>query len=329
MSNLLVTNLCNRDCAYCFAVPYRRANSGRFLAEGQYQRFLDYLDRSGIDQVRLIGGEPTLHPQFDSFIRSARRRGRSVVVFTNGFMPERALEALLDLPEGACHVLVNVTTGEGGPLEQRKTADRQGETLRRLGSRAQLSFTVHQLAFDLTEAIDLIDKTNCQRSIRLGIAHPAGVWNRYIHPKHYRTVGLRIASFTGLLTQRGVTLELDCGFVRCMFSQEELDALKQCGAHLAWRCSPVIDIGLDGEAIPCFPLAELEKLDGALERTAGEIREEFNRNLRYYRVVGIYPECSTCSVRVVENCSGGCLASACMRLRGEGFRYHFNPGLCS
>src|SRR5512141_2870784 len=101
MTNLLLTNLCNRECSYCFAVSYRKAASGHYLSEDQYQQFLDYLDRSNIDQVRLLGGEPTLHPQFDSLVQSAWGRGKSVIVFSNGFMPERALEALLELPEEA------------------------------------------------------------------------------------------------------------------------------------------------------------------------------------------------------------------------------------
>ena len=108
-----------------------------------------------------------------------------------------------------------------------------------------------------------------------------------------------------------------------------LDSLRQSGAHLAWRCSPVIDIGLDGQAIPCFPLAGVGKLEHAFEKTASEIQEFFHQKLRFYRIVGIYPDCSSCSLRVTESCPGGCLASALKRLRTDDFRYHFNPSFCS
>jgi hypothetical protein len=193
--------------------------------------------------------------------------------------------------------------------------------LTRLKDRAQAAFTIYQVNFDLSAAIELVEKAGCRRSIRLGLAHPSQDQNQFIHPKHYRVVGKRIASFADRLNQAGITAELDCGFVRCMFSQDDLDALKPSGAHLAWVCSPIIDIGLDGRAIPCFPLSGLLSCQGALEKTAQEIRGFFEQSLRYYRVIGIYPECSSCDLRVIENCSSGCLGAVLRRIRTDDVHY--------
>ncbi len=76
MANLAISERCNLTCSYCFAADYlglRQARS-QFMSLAQYDDLLDFLDRSGIDQVRLLGGEPTLHPQFDILIQKARAR---------------------------------------------------------------------------------------------------------------------------------------------------------------------------------------------------------------------------------------------------------------
>lgn len=323
MTNLLLTNRCNQDCPYCFAVDYRKADASGYLSEERFWQFLDYLDRSKIQQARLLGGEPTLHPQFDAFVKLAWQRGKKIVVFSNGYMPPKALSALLDLPEDACHVLVNITAGNWLSNPRSPQNSRPIQVLSRLKNRAQLSYTIHRQDFDLTPAIELIDKTNCQRSIRVGIAHPATGQNRSIHPKQYRAIGRRLASFAAVLKRWQITIELDCGFVRCMFSTEEMELLNQSGAHLAWRCSPVIDLDVNGQAAACFPLSEIASFPNALEKTAEELRQSFNQKLHLFRIVGIYPECSSCTLRVTEKCSAGCLSHALQRLRKDEFQYHY------
>lgn len=135
MANLTVSAVCNQHCPYCFTSDH--LNSSRadrsFLEISDFDARLDFLDRSGIDQVRLLGGEPTLHPQFPELIKRARARNKKIVVFTNGLMPEEALACLEELPTTECNVLVNVNE----PAEANKeTFERQRATIHRLGERA-------------------------------------------------------------------------------------------------------------------------------------------------------------------------------------------------
>jgi len=337
MANILLTNLCNLKCSYCFAAPFLSdpGNNQQFLSLETFEKYLDFSDRSGLQQVRLMGGEPTLHPDFEKFVLLAQQRGKHVVVFTNGLMPSKALQALLDLPVSECSALVNITplddkvysgdqswnVGAQGKAAQLK-AERLSKTLSRLGLRAQLGYTIFQHGqLDLSWIVEIIDRAGCCRSIRLGMAQPAKNGNSFVHPKKYQQIGKQVAEFTQKAAKEGVTVELDCGFVRCMFSEEDMQTLKQSQAHIAWRCSPVLDFDWNGSAFPCFPLAEITRIEDGLSQTTQALRAQFEKTLSYFRVCGIFPECSSCGLRITEKCSGGCLASTLRRMKDQAIRY--------
>src|SRR5689334_2712580 len=98
MANLEIASICNLNCPFCFAHKYMveavRDHKDKFISIRDYQLHLDFLDRSNIDQVRLIGGEPTLHPEFPLLIQLAQERNKKIAVFSNGLMPPKALQSL-------------------------------------------------------------------------------------------------------------------------------------------------------------------------------------------------------------------------------------------
>jgi len=275
---------------------------------------LDFLARSGIDRVRLMGGEPTLHPQFAELIEQIRSTGRAVTVFSNGLMPAGALACLEALDPKECVVLVNVN--EPDPGLNRRVHARQRDTIWRLGRRAMLGFNIYRTNFRPEFLLDLVAETGCSPTIRLSMAQPAlSGTNRYIHPNQYRTVAIAITRFARLAAEAGVTLEFDCGFVRCMFSAEDLEVLRAAGANFGWRCNPILDIDLEGNVLHCYPLARLISLPLTPVVDAVALRSEFERRLQPYRQAGVFAECSTCSFKATSQCTGGCLAAAIRRFR--------------
>src|SRR5512147_2414606 len=112
MANLVVADVCNMKCAFCFARDYLDASNAdsapRFIALDVFEQQLDFLARSGINEIRLIGGEPTLHPHFPELIAAAQQIGKHIVVFTHGLLSETVMACLESLPVEQCTVLVNV-----------------------------------------------------------------------------------------------------------------------------------------------------------------------------------------------------------------------------
>lgn len=329
MANLTITTVCNQHCAYCFTVDHLGDDCGqdggsgdavgaRHISEDAFESRLDFLQRSGIKEVRLLGGEPTLHPQFPELIDSVAMRGMHVVVFTNGLAPPGALECLASLPAERCTVMVNVNQPNGAESDGHHA--RKMDTLRQLGQRALLGFNIYQPDFQLDFLFQLIAETDCKPAVRLGMAHPClSGDNQYIHPNQYRAVAVKIVQAACLAASGGVSLDFDCGFVRCMFSDAELDTLREASAKIGWRCNPILDIDLHGNVIHCFPLSRFGRLPLAPDSDATAMREAFEEQTRPYRQAGVYKECSTCHFKAAGECSGGCLATTMRRFRHTPF----------
>lgn len=320
MANLIVAEVCNMACPFCFAgyqtPAVKTSSNSAFLSLDDFERRLDFLDRSNINDVRLMGGEPTLHPQFVELVRRARQRNKKVVVFTNAVISEAVLHCLEELPVEACHVLVNMNSSRktGGHVEE--DLRRRSEVLGRLGKRAFPGYTIFSPNFQLEPLIQIILDSGCRKAIRVGLAQPmTHATNVYLHPKQYPLVGQRLAEMARNAAKAGIQVELDCGFVHCMFTQEDLEFFKQSASEIIFHCNAILDIGLDNRVIHCFPLAGQKAVQLSAGVTDTELRKELSTLMQPYRAAGIYKECSTCRFKSSGECTGGCLAGTLQRFR--------------
>jgi len=322
LANLVISNVCNLDCDYCFARDFLEGNAnatGRsFISEDAFRSRLDFLERSDIQEVRLIGGEPGLHPLFAGLLHEAEKRFQNIVVFSNGILNDEALAALEALPPERLTVMVNLAAqvGTGGEENLR---DR---VLKGLGRRLLLGYTISQIDFNCDALIPLILENNCHKSIRLGLAQPtlAGR-NKFLHPSQYPLVSDRIVAFSRLAAGQGIRVEFDCSFVHCMFSHRDFEELHELGAYAEYRCNPVLDIDLQDQISYCFPLAGRFTASFESQTTASDFRQWFAECTRPFRLAGIYKECSSCPHKLSEACTGGCLAATIMRFKDASFRF--------
>jgi hypothetical protein len=87
--DLEITHACNKHCPFC---DQRIASSPfKHMSWEQYARVVDAMRGLKVGLVRLIGGEPLMHPEFSGLVRRVRNDfpGAAMVMTTNG--------ALLDL----------------------------------------------------------------------------------------------------------------------------------------------------------------------------------------------------------------------------------------
>ncbi len=84
-------HLCNNRCVFCVSGQRTAMGEAHPVAADPVVAKLEEARARGIDKVTLLGGEPTLQPEFLAIVRRAVALGyREIVVFTNGVKTARA-----------------------------------------------------------------------------------------------------------------------------------------------------------------------------------------------------------------------------------------------
>ncbi|MBN2103542.1 radical SAM protein [bacterium] len=311
MANIAITSRCNLHCSYCFTQEIYRNESDGFghMTLPVFKKALDFVVRSDIKQIRILGGEPTLHPQFSTFLDLALRTGRPVRIFSNGTMSEQVLDLLSQIPDDRITLVININNPDefvSSPI--RKTV------LAKLHSKIIPGLNIYRKGIELNPMLALIETYDLKKQVRLGLAHPcAGYNNQYLPVRHYFDVGRNIVDFARTAAGRSVRINLDCGFVPCMFGNTDLQSLgldRELGLH----CEPIPDILPDGSLVPCYPLSGMQRHGLDKFDTAGSLRDQFKQTLSLYEALGIFKTCSICDYKHNGLCTGGCVAHKLRRI---------------
>lgn len=325
MPNVLLTNQCVRSCPYCFAKKYMSEESqDDFLSWENLIYIADFLKSSGEKNFSLLGGEPTLHPNFNDFVLYLLERDFNIRVFTSGIMSNEKLQeaAFLfkDLPMERLCFICNIND----PVKT-ATSLSETESIKRFfyafGPRIVPGFNIYRKDFDLNFLIKYINEFGLQRDLRIGISHPIPqTRNRFISIKHIDSVLERLFSFIPLFERFRIIPGLDCGFPLCRITDTNLAWLfRYAGKKNQFGCGPVIDIGPDMSIWPCFPLASFHRKSLFDFNSLGEIFDYYRRIHDVVRneVSGIYDECDDCRFREDGLCNGGCIAHSVSRFQEE------------
>jgi hypothetical protein len=95
---------CNRSCEFCFASGLAK-QFPEDMTSGDFSKVLDWARSNGCHRVRLLGGEPTQHPDFKGLLNACREKNFLAHVFTNALFV-KGLPASMD-PSVVQEVTVN------------------------------------------------------------------------------------------------------------------------------------------------------------------------------------------------------------------------------
>ena len=121
-----LTRLCNQRCLFCLD---SWNHNGTYVDTAQLFQYIELGHRLGRERLILSGGEPTIHPDYEKFIRHGRREGYDwIQTVTNGMMfayPEftrKCIQAGLDEVTMSIHGhtarIQDRLTGVKGAFEQ-------------------------------------------------------------------------------------------------------------------------------------------------------------------------------------------------------------------
>ena len=174
--NLIITDVCNRSCPYCFAsqkVKLGDNDSDKqrgYISLENVNTYLDFLENSNVSELKLLGGEPTLHPEFNNIISLGVERGFFVTVFSNAIWNDNVLNFVSNNygPEQIGFVL-NINEPQYQSAEEKQ---RQQKCFEAVGNSARVGFNIYNEDFDIQFIADIIVQYSLKKSVRLGLAHP-------------------------------------------------------------------------------------------------------------------------------------------------------------
>ena len=91
--DIFVTNRCNLKCVHCFS-----SRDDQMMHELSLQKLasiFDQLERLGVLEVRINGGEPLLHPEIHEILKTLGKRKFRSVILTNGTLLRKEIVTLL------------------------------------------------------------------------------------------------------------------------------------------------------------------------------------------------------------------------------------------
>lgn len=306
MPNLLLTNVCNRNCAYCFALAQIEVGTARRdweINQEELDIILDYLDPRW-DMVSLLGGEPTMHSRFGELAGYIADKGFGLKVFTNG-CTEHLLE-LLDIDNVQVMIILNYNDPESYTPDE---LDIIKTNFKAFGKQLSLSFNVFQPIFNWEFLRRAILDMNLSHTIRLGVAQPiVGMSNEYLRGKGLRQAYKNIVAMAESLADDGISLGFDCGFQACMFTEQERGVLAECGTRFLFQCQPVLDIGMNLNIWRCFPFSVLKGCNLRDFESLEDVRRYFNNIWSAEQAKGNTSSCPSCESMLMGSCRGGCLS---------------------
>ena len=314
MANVVLTNICNLSCPYCFASSLRKEDTV-FITEQSLDTILTFLKRSHSEEIGLIGGEPTLHPQFRQILARCSEEFRKVFVYTNGIGLEKFFPEALK--ENICY-LINVNEKSVIGEKQFSQIERMLDTAYSCNKIGQFSLgvNVYRENQDYTDILAL-----CGKYSMTGLRVSAVVPQEYHCDRMawFGTLKKPLMNLYRELKANGIVPKYDCNIIPvCFFTEEEKEFLKTLGGTpndiaritgIQAVCRPVIDIYPDLTAARCFGMCEDQHTHLITEY------ESLNDLIRafIYDTDGIclYGEtdekCKECYRRKTLQCYGGCL----------------------
>lgn len=282
----------------------------------------DFLRMSGENHISLLGGEPTLHPDFVDIVSYLIARGFNITVFTSGIMSANTLKKakglFLNMEQGRLNFVCNINDPELSPKNE---ASKVKEFLSIFGYMTIAGFNIYRTDFNMEFLFHHIKSFYMNRSIRIGLAHPIpGGKNQFISISDIDIIINRLYSYLPLMGRLRLQPSLDCGFPLCRLTDEQMGGfVKLSGSNIKFSCGPAIDIGPDMTVWNCFPLASYHKRSIFEFDSFREIVDYYKRfnNAIKSEITGLYEECDECWYREDGFCAGGCLAHALSRFKEE------------
>ncbi len=318
MANIILTNVCNLQCEYCFASSLLKQEN-KYIQPESFYTILSFLSQSGSHRVGLIGGEPTIHPNFSQILEETnkfcKKTNSTAIIFSNGIFLEPFLDFL-----GMTDVLINCNSPDsmGKRNYQRLISTLNKAQKLHLLSTDQIrcGCNIHLNQDNYNYFWEIVDTFNL-KIVRCSVVAPGGCYqkqwcNQNKKMEYYTKLKPKVMEFVQNAHNRGVKIAFDCNQIPfCFFTKEEKQIIMNTSFELPQsNCTPSIDIDMDLNAFSCFGAC-----GDAISITNFSNVEELERYLFINNTIPKIQHnnggmCAECDFHKLYKCQGGCLSFA-------------------
>jgi len=314
--NFIITTHCNKGCPYCFAHENRKHDPNSYM---DIEKFKRLVKKSKGSRVKLLGGEPTEHPQFKEIVDFLILNKIPFTLISNFLFSEEILNIILNaISRVSVTFLVNATDLDVSDRMKKWSYNYNTiyKKLYKMNKEEAISIGFTLFKKDLKYYLNYLDFVkenilNIER-IRLSIAFPGNKEDKgnffVINNKEIGNI------FLGLIKKiinMGIRPSLDCILFPCMFNnKEEFKFVKRFLDKTKFKCGEgaPTDLFPDETISYCYPLKEAIKLDFNDYNNPKAVNENL---LTKYKIIDSIvqkpKECLACNFFKQGMCAGPCL----------------------
>lgn len=312
MANIILTEYCNLKCPYCFASTMieESSQSTNNITIEQFDKILNWLMPTAITRdfsIGLIGGEPTLHPQFSEILQhinyfNSLTKSNSII-FSNGLCLEKYLYQI----GKTTSILINVNKLNNNLNNKLlNTLDK----LNILGwfkiRKATLGCNLYLQENDYSFFWNIVDRYQDISIVRVSVTAPTKELKND-KEKYYSSMKNIFLNFLYEANKRNIEISYDCNQIPlCFFDEEEIELINKLGERKTF-CSPVIDINPKFKATCCFGVYSTP-IDCSQFQDIDELTQYFQTLMTLKRVNNNNSLCQNCEKLILSKCQGGCLS---------------------
>lgn len=326
MINILLTNICNGRCPYCFASTFlsNELKKCRELSLTKLDIILDYIYRyDPKSSIHLLGGEPTLYSNFEEMIKLIlKKKFNKIILFSNGIISPNNI-AIIKKYKKYISIIWNINPPEVYPP---KLYQHVYKTIQQLSlNTSTIGFNIFKTKYDFEFIYSILIQSRHINTIRIGLAHPIGCLTfssaqKFIGLRDYPKIGSTIYSFILKINNEFPYIEnisFDCGYTPCLFSPEQLACINKLKKiNIYSLCEPMIVIDPDLRIHQCLAIPNNNA--NPLITQFKNIEQIYDYQISQYTFINKYlppahKKCIKCMNKA--NCMSGCMGER--RLEAE------------
>ena len=316
MAIRIVTNYnCNLSCKYCFEQHLWR--NKEIITPEELKYILDF-NKKYDNQIMLLGGEPTLHPQFLKLVDALKSYPEnSNYLLTNGIFSSAYQDVII---ENFKLILVNINEPNKYSKANWTILEENLKTIASDtgGCQVQIGINLYDKNQKLDYLIPLFTNFHLLKEVRVSFANPNYCFtNEYVDLVKMKEMAPLFMGLVAMAHFYGFTVKSDCPIPFCLFSSEDLKNVGKFISNFTFSsCKgdytffPGLKVG------HCFAsfsdIYDLKKF-----KNPQEIEFAISKKESELDNVPSFPECEKCFFWQQRVCQGGCLGHKLKKLRGK------------